>query len=803
MVSMLVLVIALTVGVAFCLGSEEAAASTVPEDKLMDAVVLYPGSMYALIDNNMTEIDPSNDLITPFIQNSRTLIPVRFVAESFGADVSWNQSAQIVSISAAGKVISLKINSTEMNVDGKIVKLDIPATITGNRTFVPVRALAESLGRNVFYDRGLIVISSNASVWDSISDKDLISQTINRVNILPSVESRAKLVSMLNGIETTVSGYGIKSAAAPESTDTQTASGNATETRGDLTPSYSETNIQVKGVDESDIVKTDGTYIYQVTNNNVVIYKAYPVTELSQISKIVFSDAEFSPTELYVKGNHLVVVGSSYTYSSGSGIGISSSASLIYPPYYDQTSVKAEIYDISDKRNPAYVREVYLPGNYLSSRMIGNELYLISSQYIYNWADSSADLNPQYSDTAVGKDAISIPYDQICYMPPVISPSYLVLMGLSLDKPSEPANVRAYLGAGENVYVSTNNLYVALDEGYGGIRPMIVTSSGFWQPPATEATLVFKFALNNAKTTFMAHTQVPGTIINQFSMDENGNTFRIATTLGNSWFNGTDGLSNNIYVLDSNLNQSGKLEGLAIGEKIYSVRFIGNKAYVVTFRTVDPLFVIDMTNPTAPQVLGSLKIPGYSNYLQPYDENHIIGFGKDAITVPYKNGDGVVSSTATYYLGMKVALFDVSDVTNPIQESSVNIGDRGTDSELLYDHRALLFNQANGLLAFPVNEAKINGPIIDPSTGYPQYGTIVFSGAYIYHLDLKTGFTLQGKITYMTDADLLLSGTYSIDNNKQIRRLLYIENVLYGISNGELSAYDLTTLKELGSVLIK
>ena len=135
----------------------------------------------------------------------------------------------------------------------------------------------------------------------------------------------------------------------------------------------------------------------------------------------------------------------------------------------------------------------------------------------------------------------------------------------------------------------------------------------------------------------------------------------------------------------------------------------GRQSVYCNFPDSRSLFVIDLKDPGSPQALSALKIPGYSDYLHPYDENHVIGFGKDAITVPVKDGYGNEVGSATYYLGMKIALFDVSDVTNPIQEFSVEIGDRGTESELLYDHKALLFDKERQLLAFPVNETKVSG----------------------------------------------------------------------------------------------
>jgi uncharacterized secreted protein with C-terminal beta-propeller domain len=145
---------------------------------------------------------------------------------------------------------------------------------------------------------------------------------------------------------------------------------------------------------------------------------------------------------------------------------------------------------------------------------------------------------------------------------------------------------------------------------------------------------------------------------------------------------------------------------------------MGDRGYMVTFKKVDPLFVIDLKDPRSPKILGALKIPGYSDYLHPYDENHIIGFGKDTEEV----GNGA------FYQGMKIAVFDVTDVTNPIEMFKENIGDRGTDSELLRNHKALLFSKDKNLLAFPVTVMEVKNKNKADKESIFQYGEFAFQG---------------------------------------------------------------------------
>jgi inhibitor of cysteine peptidase len=221
---------------------------------------------------------------------------------------------------------------------------------------------------------------------------------------------------------------------------------------------------------------------------------------------------------------------------------------------------------------------------------------------------------------------------------------------------------------------------------------------------------------------------------------------------------------------------------------------------MVTFKQVDPLFVIDLTHPQWPKILGSLKIPGYSDYLHPYDENHIIGFGKDTVEVSNNNGGiaGVKSTTALYQ-GMKIAMFDVTDVSHPIEMFKESIGDRGTDSEMLHNPKALLFDKEKGLMAFPVSLSKIDPKNKEANSSF-AYGQFVSQSAYVYHVDLTNGFKLKGTITHMNQDDLAKAGSYGYSSDKNINRIIYIGSTLYTLSNAEIRANEMNSLQEVASL---
>ncbi len=342
---------------------------------------------------------------------------------------------------------------------------------------------------------------------------------------------------------------------------------------------------------------------------------------------------------------------------------------------------------------------------------------------------------------------------------------------------------------GSRLYVSTGHIYVTASrylESSASLGIKAPVRSG------VEGTMIYKIKIDKGDITYIADGFIPGWVLNQFSMDEYNGYFRVATTVGNSW--GAGKSMNNIYVLNSSLGIIGRLEDLAPGEQIYSARFMGDRSYLVTFKKVDPLFVIDLKNPKSPKVLGKLKIPGYSDYLHPYDENHIIGVGKEAVDA--KQGD------FAWYQGVKMALFDVTDVSNPKELAKYEIGDRGTDSPALHDHRAFLFSKDRSLLVIPALVAEVNPSAYSGNPPADAYGEFVYQGAYVFSISPEKGITLRGRITHMEGIDDLKKSGWYFDSPYSVKRTLYIDDVLYTISNKLVKMNSLADLKEIGKVAL-
>ncbi|MFH1500459.1 MAG: beta-propeller domain-containing protein [archaeon] len=594
-------------------------------------------------------------------------------------------------------------------------------------------------------------------------------EEIDNLNVFTSLAEMKKYIE-----DNTLSsrGYGIMeetfSAAAGAGAAKAVDSSSASE--------YSTTNIQVEGVDEPDIIKNDGKYIYVVSGSKVIIINAYPADDMEILSEIEFNDS--AVREIFINDDKLIVFSIDYTavpYPAERCMAIG----CVVPPYYRESRTLVSIYDISDREDPELEDQVSVTGDYFDSRMIGNYVYVIANQYV-----SEEPVLPSVEKN--GEVDIIEPTE--IYYTDIKDYNFQYTIILSVNVNNGNTNEKAVLnGMTQNIYVSKDNIYTTY------------TQYASWYEDALnmdeESTIIHKISIDKDEINYVASGEVKGHILNQFSMDEYDENFRIATTSGSLWGR-EEGISkNNVYVLDEDLELIGELEDLAPGEKIFSVRFMGERGYVVTFKKVDPLFVIDLGDPEDPRVLGKLKIPGYSDYLHPYDENHIIGIGKEAVDAGEDLKDRRQLDFA-WYQGVKMALFDVSDVENPAELHKVVIGDRGTDSDALYDHKAFLFDREKELLVLPILLAEIKGE----KTADNQYGGYVYQGAYVYNLNLEDGFELKGRVTHYTDQEIFEKSGYYFYGDKNVQRSLYMDDVLYTFSNAMIMANDLDDLDEISSV---
>ncbi|WP_100011441.1 beta-propeller domain-containing protein [Lentibacillus sediminis] len=567
----------------------------------------------------------------------------------------------------------------------------------------------------------------------------------------------------------------------------ESSAGNAESITSNAASDVSTTNVQVAGIDEGDLIKTDGEYIYFARSSDIVITSA-DREESTAVSTI--AEENFRPAEIYLEGDLLISVGHTYEPirleetepPPGDTIDIA-------PMPVQQNLTTVHIYDISDKTALEKVREVSLEGMYKTSRKMDGQLYLTASHHppFQIQQQDDAEARPFFKDTAVQSEGAPVAFEDMYFFPESQENNYLLIASIDLQDLDEEAKVQTYLGASNEFYMSENNIYLAVNQ-YEKRDISKETNTSMIASPAVN-TKIMQFVIDDGAVSYQTSTVVPGRLINQFAMDERDGVFRVATTKGEMWGPPEQEPStNNLYTFDTSLNPLGKVEGLAEGERIYSVRFMDQVAYMVTFRQVDPLFVIDLSNPQDPEVLGELKIPGFSNYLHPLDEDHVIGFGQHTTLQQLQNGEEPIVRTE----GLKISVFDVSDPENPKEKYSKVIGESGSYSELNHDHRALFQQPNSSLYGFPAT--LFNSETVKEEGMVYENQTLLHQGALLYEITPVEGIVWKDSITHQ-EAD-----TEFPNEKSRIQRMVSIDGTLYTFSHDQATAYDIALETILGTV---
>ncbi len=645
------------------------------------------------------------------------------------------------------------------------------------------------------------------------------------------IETNTKLAAEAEGETAYTNGIAIArdvGGAIPQAAVAESAKSVSSALSTGAAGAYSQTNVQVAGVDEPDFVKNDGKYIYVISGDTLAIVDAYPASSASVVSKTTLDN---TPREIFVSGDRLVLFTTGTTSLTRGGEVIAGSPKSM-PAYYGgyQPATHVVFYDIADRKTPKVLKEYTIDGDYLDARLIGSDLYLVTREQVY-FSTGEEIVTPC---VRAGERCIATP-DVYYFDNPERSYAFTTVSSYNLESAGEK-DAKTYLaGSGNIIYVSPDAMYISYQKYHSiyrrdGVKPVTAledagtgsvaagTSSGtssviLWEDfnrmTETEkqqviadmkaqeeekvakkeidqsTTAIHKIAIDRGAITYVARGEVPGYLNNQFAMDEHRGNLRVATT-SNVYTSRGSYEYNNVFVLDSAMKTIGSLTHIAEQEKIYSTRFIGDRLYMVTFKRMDPFFVIDLSDPAAPKILGKLKIPGFSDYLHPYDANHIIGLGKETAT----NDWGGVSTQ-----GIKLALFDVSDVEHPTQVGKVEIGDAGSDSAALSDHKAFLFDREKNLLVIPARVVRLS---TGENVKYTGTGTQVWYGAYVFGIDPASGFDLKGTVQHGSQNE---SYYWYGSSANEVKRSLYIGDTLYTLSTAKILASPLaavnTTVKTI------
>ena len=444
----------------------------------------------------------------------------------------------------------------------------------------------------------------------------------------------------------------------------------------------SKTNTQVDGVDEADIIKNDGRYIYVITDD--IRLSVIDTTEMKSVFTVnlepINGGTYYTSSAIYLTENRLIVLGTQFkkteetesTEQSGNDTAVS--GDVIYstgycPPFYpgsrDETVIR--IFDVSDKNNITAVTAFTQDGYYQNSRLVDGYAYIISNYCIYDTNRLKNNAVPTVNGEKISCDCLYAGENLNNYT------YQTVVSGFNVNESNPTVSKVSVVGSTDTVYCTSNTLYL-LSRTWAG---------------DSEDTAVYSFSLKDGKIEKKATGSVPGYTDNNYSVDEKDGYLRLATTVRN-YQNGQD--ISSLYILDEKLDIVGKLTDMAHDEQIKSARFIGNTAYIVTFRNTDPLFAIDLSDPKNPKVLGKVKLPGFSEYLHPIGENLLVGIGYDG------------SDSDADYQSLKITLFDISDPLNPTVKDSISY--KNTSSSVLDNPKSFIMGESGSDFYLPAIKEK-------------------------------------------------------------------------------------------------
>jgi hypothetical protein len=581
-------------------------------------------------------------------------------------------------------------------------------------------------------------------------------------------------------------------------------SDGAPDTNGEGPSDYSDTNVQEEGVDEPDLVKTDGEFIYVAQRGELTILDSWPPEETSRLSSLPLDEAE--PFSMFLLGDRVLLY--SYAWNPFGDAG---------DDHRSGYGTRMTLVDVSDRGAPVILRESVIEGWFVDARRIGNDVYTVADAWMglpwalwdlvwdeeldlpeMDWdAETDAqdvirdeareilapiveawvasmhadDLLPRKAEAVAGQlgDPEPLLGCTDLYRPAELtSPSVLsvVHMDMTTGATGSELSATGLMSEGWTVYASRSSLYVA-------------QSSWWWWWGWGDLDLrthIHRFDLGGASTEYVASGAVPGWVLNQFSLSEHDDHLRVATTDLDWWWGtgvqaGMDP-ANNVFVLEQQgieMPIVGQVRGIAPNEQIQAVRFLGDRGFVVTFEQIDPLFTLDLSDPRSPELVGELEVPGFSSYLHPLDEDHLLAIGMDGTM------DGQIT-------GLAVSLFDVSDFANPALADKWTLeSDDWSWSEALWNHHAFTFHR--DVLSFPA---------------YISDGGQGFSGLIAIAVDVDEGLSELGRVDHadLVDQSVCLWGEQNCGDYywyAQMRRSVVIEDNLYSLSDYGLKVNELET----------
>ena len=575
----------------------------------------------------------------------------------------------------------------------------------------------------------------------------------------------------------------------------------------DTSKNYSTTNTQETAVDEADRLKNDASYLYVASSKKPSIH-VFSIQSgeaiLSSTTNIATNNSQLI-SGLYLSDNKLTALSGDNSYFWDQ---------WFIPNHWNDRSTTLDFFTTqSGQLNK--INSLKVDGQLISSRRIGNTLYLatrhtpslegliyypsteqeVTKNRALIKSASLSDFLPNYTIDSENKgDILS---SSSCFTTNYTDAenqqaSIINILSIDLNNSTAKPNGTCFIGAAEALYVSTKSLYLATTQ----YNYQITGNIAAYNPNIT--TDIHKFSLDGAAVAYKGSAQVSGHLgwkqdAKSFRMGEYNDVLRVITYTGNSA--STKPSPAKLFMLKEDSNStSEKLDIIATlpnnkrdknlgkpGEQIYSTRFLGNKAYLVTFRTTDPLYVLDLSNPSDPFIAGELEINGYSDYLHPVSENLVLGIGKDAIPAVSEFGD----ARGAWYQGVKLTLFDVSDPQSPYTRSQTLIGKRGTNTAVSFNHHAftsLLQEDGDLRIALPIS---VHNGITSGNNTPSTYHQWQHDALFRYNINTFTGA--------LSKRNLIKAKTSSKDtfsSDWQNDRSTIIGNKVYYLHGDEIISSD-------------
>ena len=577
---------------------------------------------------------------------------------------------------------------------------------------------------------------------------------------------------------------------------------------------YSTTNTQVASVDEADYVKNDSNTIFVLSADGLHVIDAWPAAQTHEIAHLTLTG---EPRRLYLLDNRLVVYTRVQSTDSSGGAGTSNPSDQGCTYGYncrfssEGGHTLIVVFDVTDPAAPVELARYEMSGGYVDSRRIGSVVYSVvhdtgatqipGLDYTLQ-ATSYDDLQMEFNQRVVDNnakidntdDAYFLPWSSITKPGGTAIPSsdcqhalmaqnaqggsFVSLNAFDLTTLQSPT--RTVLGSSPGyVYSSPSALYMAVDRTY----EQDYSSGSYYSYYQPTDSFVHKFALNGTDTSYVGSVALPGHILNQFAMDENNGVLRVASTKG--WVPDPSVASylTTFGEQSGKFGQLGQIGGIAPQEDIRSVRFDGDRGFVVTFKKTDPLFVFDLTDPAQPNLLGELQIPGFSTYMQRLDASHLLAIGFTADD----------QGSFAFFNGIQIQIFDVTDLANPTLQWKTVIGTRGSNSEALTNHLAFNYFAPKKMLALPITVCEGGGNGV-----YAQ--NLTFAGLMVFDISLDTGISEHGRLPFLDPSTVSATAncdTWWTDSKSLVKRSIFMDDWVYGLSDAQLRVAALSNMSSV------